>query len=163
MHCVLESWSTQSKSNGQLLSLHCPISTCHATEQEMPTSSTAGALSKSLPTILLQNCLQRQRVSQKENGPCSSALCLFFYQKRQCPISLPTVFISFGAKWSLAMGCPFPQVHSTLRMKMLLLRIHTKCVMDSWGNFRIKVSHIIPSPQEIANADCRVLSANRGS
>lgn len=41
-----------SKSNGQLLSRHCPINTCYVTAQEMPTTSTDAALSKSLPTIL---------------------------------------------------------------------------------------------------------------
>lgn len=44
--------TTPLKSNGQLLSRHCPINTCFVTAQEMPTTSTAAALSKSLPTIL---------------------------------------------------------------------------------------------------------------
>lgn len=54
-HALPSNWkhgTMPSKSNGQLLSRHCPINTCYVTAQEMPTTSTAAALSKSLPTIL---------------------------------------------------------------------------------------------------------------
>lgn len=46
---------------------------------------------------LLELPAEPMRESERKRAR-SSTLGLFFYQKRQGPISLPTVFISFGAK-----------------------------------------------------------------
>lgn len=156
------SWTAQPKRNGQFLPIHCHVNIFIWLNRGCPLLIMLLHCPNLFQQSSFRTACRANAWVRKKMGPVP-LLSACFYQKRQYPLSLPTVFISFGAKWSLVMGCPFPQVHSTPRMKMLLLRIFMKRVMDSWGNFRIKVSQSIPQLQKIADAECRVLSTSRGS